>query len=79
MVNFSGLTTELLLKPIVIFPNIDNLINTFLKKLLNLSKEFIPHVIYRFYEENDTFAQNIIAQNILNQNINFPTKLPHTI
>ena len=46
MVNFSGLTTELLLKPIVIFPKIDNLINTFLKKLLNLSKEFIPHVIY---------------------------------
>ena len=32
------------------------------------------HVKCRFYYENDTFAQNIIAKtDILNQNNNFPT------
>ena len=35
---FTELTTNILLKPIVIFAKIDK-INTFLKKLLNFSKE----------------------------------------
>ena len=42
---FTELTTYILLKPIVIFAKIDNKINTFLKKLLNFSKEFIPSVM----------------------------------
>ena len=40
---FSELTTKILLKPIVIFPKIDN--KTFLKKLLNFSQEFITSVM----------------------------------
>ena len=40
---YSKLTTKLLQKPIVIFPKTDNQIDTFSQKLLDFSKEFMPH------------------------------------
>ena len=65
---FSEFTTNIVLKPIVIFPKID---------LSQKIAQFFQRIYTKYnvdFTRKMTLAQNIIAQNdILNQNNNYPT------
>ena len=66
IVIFSEFTTNIVLKPIVIFPKINNKIAQFFQRIY--TKYNVD------FTRKMTLAQNIIAQNdTLNQNNNYPT------